>query len=116
MSKDFKVKTFEIDPVKLGQAISMEADIDFLFEGVPGYMETSEEENPIVYKKVTGVVLPWTWYIYEASREEGLFSAFVVGVYPECGTVSLKDLGMAGMEIDKNFEPTPLNEVMKNYF
>lgn len=104
-------KIFNIDPIKLGLAISSEANIDYLFEGVPGYYETADEENPIVYKKVIGAVLPWTWYIYEADKENGLFMALVDGNYPEIGTVSLDDLKMAGIEIDYTFKPTPLNEI-----
>lgn len=106
-----KIETITIDPVKLGLAISADADIDFLFEGVPGYYETADEQDPIVYKKVKGAVLPWTWYIYEADREEEVFMAFVDGDFPESGTVSLEDLKMAGIEIDYTFKPTPLSEI-----
>ena len=106
-----KTEVFEIDPIKLGLSISEDADIDFLFEGVPGYYETAEEEDPIVYKKVKGAVLPWTWYIYEADKEIGLFMAFVDGEFPESGTVALEELKMAGIEIDYKFKPTPLSEV-----
>lgn len=104
-------KTFEIDPIKLALAISEKADIDFLFEGVPGYYETAEEKDPIIYKKVRGIVLPWTWYIYEADKEEGLFTALVDGHFPESGTVALEELKMAGIEIDYDFKPTPLSKV-----
>lgn len=106
-------KVIKIDPVKLGRAISEGADIDFLFEGVPGFGETAKQKDPIVYKVVKGAMIDWTWYIYEADKEEGLFMAYVDGDFPECGSVSLEELKCIGIEIIKDFKPTPLSEIQK---
>lgn len=97
----------------IAEEITKEADIDFLFKGIPGYMETADEEDPIVYKKVKGFLLPWVWYLYEADKEEGIFMAYVVGDFPECGSVSLEDLKSVGMTIDEDFEPKRLSEIQK---
>lgn len=97
----------------MASVVTQEADIDFLFEDIPGYMETAEEADPVIHKKVTGFLLPWTWYIYEADKENGLFMAYVVGDFPECGSVSLDELKSIGLAIDKDFKPRKLSEIQK---
>lgn len=97
----------------MAEEVTKEANIDFLFEGIPGYMETADEEDPMVYKKVKGFLLPWTWYLYEADKENGIFMAYVVGDFPECGSVSLEDLKSVGLTIDEDFEPKRLSEIQK---
>lgn len=97
----------------MAASVTEEADIDFLFEDIPGYMETAEEKDPMVYKKVQGFLLPWTWYLYEADKEEGIFMAYVDGDFPECGSVSLEELKQIGLVVDKDFEPKRLSEIQK---
>ena len=82
-----------------------------LYEGLPKLYSDVEASDPMVYKKLTGTLLSWTWYLLEGDRETGILMAYVEGEFNEIGSVSISDLKSVGAFIDKEFKPTRLSNI-----
>ncbi len=103
---------------------------------LPPLYSQENEKDPIVYCKFFDPVGSWTWYAIEGSPvdENGYFDTdkekvdfhifgFVIGVEPELGYFSLRELknakqGLTGLrawplERDRYFTPCRLSEIKK---
>lgn len=87
-------------------------ELKTVYEGLPKLYSTSEEENPMVVKKVLSPMCDWVWYIIDGSEEEGILFGYVVGFFPEFGTISYYELSQIYAYVDDTFKPVPVKEIL----
>ncbi len=88
---------------------------------LPPLGSQSESSDPVIHAKFFTPDAGWTWYATEGSPEgaDFIFFGYVIGVEPEWGTFSLKELesvrGVLGLPVerDRYFKPAPFSQVVK---